>query len=164
VVSSGLLDHLRGRHVRAVLAHELSHVANGDMVTLALIQGVLNTFVLVGATVVGLAVDRTIFRNERGCGPAYWTATLLADLLLGALATAIVMAFSRRREFRADADAASRVGSRRMIDALHHLQSHSRSELPRSLRAFGIHGSGWRWPFSSHPSLQVRINRLRAVG
>ena len=150
----------------AVLAHEVSHVANGDMVTLALIQGVVNTFVIFFARVIGQFVDRVVFKNERGHGPAFWITTIIAELVLGILASIIVMWFSRKREFRADAGGAALAGREKMIAALQRLKvSAGEAELPDQLAAFGISGHigrGLKGLFRSHPPLDERIEALRA--
>jgi heat shock protein HtpX len=167
-VSSGLLSAMSEREVEAVLAHEVSHVANGDMVRLALVQGVVNTFVIFLSRVVGHLVDRVVFRNERGHGPAFWITTIIAELVLGLIATIIVMWFSRRREFRADAGGAALAGRDAMIGALRRLQAHSRGDaLPDQLAAFGITGrfaGGLAALFSSHPPIEQRIAALSAGG
>jgi len=166
-VSSGLLQRMKADEVDAVLGHEITHVANGDMITLALIQGVVNTFVLFLSRVIGHAVDRVVFRNEDGHGPAFLVTSLAAQLLLGIGATLIVLWFSRQREFRADAGAARLVGRDGMIAALEALRDHAgaRSDLPEQLNAFGIAGGAGRFArwFSSHPPLEQRIERLRAT-
>lgn len=165
-VSSGLLQGMSANEVEAVLAHEVSHVANGDMITLALIQGVVNTFVIFLSRVVGHFVDRVVFKNQRGHGPAFWVATIVAQLVLGILASMIVMWFSRQREFRADAGAARIAGSASMIAALERLgQFSGQSTLPDQLAAFGISGGvgkGLSRLFLSHPPLSERIAALRA--
>lgn len=166
-VSSGLLRAMNSDEAEAVLAHEVSHVANGDMVTLALIQGVVNTFVIFLSRVIGHTVDRVVFRNERGYGPAFWVTTIIAELVLGILATIIVMWFSRRREFRADAGGASLAGRQKMISALQRLQaSAGQPHLPDQLAAFGISGGigrGMQRLFMSHPPLTERIIALQAM-
>lgn len=166
-VSSGLLRAMNSDEAEAVLAHEVSHVANGDMVTLALIQGVVNTFVIFLSRVIGHTVDRVVFRNERGYGPAFWVTTIIAELVLGILATIIVMWFSRRREFRADAGGASLAGRQKMISALQRLQaSAGQPHLPDQLAAFGISGGigrGMKRLFMSHPPLTERIIALQAM-
>lgn len=166
-VSSGLLRAMNSDEAEAVLAHEVSHVANGDMVTLALIQGVVNTFVIFLSRVIGHTVDRVVFRNERGYGPAFWVTTIIAELVLGILATIIVMWFSRQREFRADAGGASLAGRQKMIRALQRLQaSTGQPHLPDQLAAFGISGGighGLRRLFMSHPPLTERITALEAM-
>ena len=164
-VSTGLLHGMTRDEAEAVLAHEVSHVANGDMVTLALIQGVVNTFVFFLSRVVGHIIDRAIFKTERGHGPAYWVTTIIAQLVLGVLASAIVMWFSRHREYRADAGAASLEGKQKMISALERLQkSVNQPHLPEQLEAFGISGgvaAGLKTLFMSHPPLADRIEALR---
>ena len=164
-VSTGLLRVMDKDEVEAVLGHEISHIANGDMVTLALIQGVVNTFVIFLSRVVGHTVDRVVFKNENSYGPAYWITTIVAELLLGILATIIVMWFSRQREFRADAGAARLEGREKMIAALRALQrSAGEAELPDQLAAFGISGRighGLKALFMSHPPLEQRIAALQ---
>ena len=164
-VSTGLLRGMTRDEAEAVLAHEVSHVANGDMVTLALIQGVVNTFVFFLSRVIGHIIDRAIFKTERGHGPAYWVTTIIAQLVLGILASAIVMWFSRHREYRADAGAASLEGKQKMISALERLQkSVNQPHLPEQLEAFGISGgmaAGLKSLFMSHPPLADRIEALR---
>ncbi len=164
-VSTGLLRVMDKDEVEAVLGHEISHIANGDMVTLALIQGVVNTFVIFLSRVVGHTVDRVVFKNENSYGPAYWITTIVAELLLGILATIIVMWFSRQREFRADAGAAQLEGREKMIAALRALQrSAGEAELPDQLAAFGISGHighGLKALFMSHPPLEQRIAALQ---
>jgi heat shock protein HtpX len=163
-VSSGLLHKMRRNELDAVLAHEISHIANGDMITLALLQGVINTFVIFLSRVVGHFVDRVLLRNERGHGLGYFLSTIAAEVVFGFLASAIVLWFSRRREFRADSGGARLAGRDNMIAALQRLQEGS-EPLPEQLGAFGISGKpgallSW---FSSHPPLQVRIEALRAL-
>jgi len=164
-VSTGLLNRMQREEVEAVLAHEISHVANGDMVTLALIQGVVNTFVIFASRVVGHLVDRVVFKTERGHGPAFWITTIVAELVLGILASAIVMWFSRQREFRADAGGAHLAGRQKMIAALERLQqSAGQPHLPDQMAAFGISGGighGLKKLFMSHPPLEERIAVLR---
>ncbi len=166
-VSTGLLHAMSEKEVEAVLGHEVSHVANGDMLRLALIQGVVNTFVIFLSRVVGHVVDRTVFKNERGHGPAFWITTIVAELVLGLLATIIVMWFSRRREFRADAGGAALAGRGAMIGALHRLQAHAQgAALPDQLAAFGISGrfgGGLARLFMSHPPIEERIAALDAA-
>ena len=165
-VSTGLLRAMNSDEAEAVLAHEVSHVANGDMVTLALIQGVVNTFVIFLSRVIGHTVDRVVFKNERGHGPAFWITAIIAELVLGILASIIVMWFSRQREFRADAGGASLAGRQKMISALQRLQASVRQpHLPDQLAAFGISGSigqGLKRLFMSHPPLSERIAALQA--
>jgi heat shock protein HtpX len=166
-VSTGLLTRLGQREVEAVLGHEVSHVANGDMVTLALLQGVVNTFVVFLSRVVGFLVDRLVFRTERGYGPGFFIASLVAQVLLGILATMVVMWFSRRREFRADAGGAQLAGRDSMIRALQGLQrAHQPAALPQAIQAFGISGGakplgGIARLFLSHPPLEERIAALQ---
>lgn len=163
-VSAGLLNNMTQDEAEAVLAHEVSHVANGDMITLSLIQGVVNTFVIFFSRVIGHTVDRVVFKNERGHGIAYWVTTIIAEIILGILASMIVMWFSRQREYRADAGGANLAGTPKMIAALKKLQlNHGNSELPDQLTAFGI--SGFRQSklgslFLSHPPLEQRIRAL----
>lgn len=167
-VSVGLLEHMGPDEVEAVLGHEIGHVANGDMVTLSLLQGVINTFVLFLARVIGFAVDRVVLKNENGLGPGYWVATIVAEIVLGLLASAIVMWFSRYREFRADEAGARLAGRDKMISALESLKrAHEMpNSLPETLTAFAIRGGlrqGIRAMFSSHPPLDTRIAALRAL-
>ena len=162
-VSTGLLKSMSQQEAEAVLAHEVSHVANGDMVTLALIQGVMNTFVIFLARVIGHTVDRVVFRNEEGHGPAFWITTIVAELVLGLLATIIVMWFSRQREFRADAGGARLAGRQHMIGALERLRERHPAPLPDKMAAFGIAGgggAGLKRLFMSHPPLEERIAAL----
>lgn len=163
-VSTGLLQAMQPDEVEAVLGHEISHVANGDMVTMTLLQGVLNTFVYFLATVIGFVVDRAIFRNEgeRGVGIGYYITQMIAQICLSILATMIVMWFSRYREFRADAGGANLAGRGKMINALRALQrSHEPQPLPDQLAAFGIHNGGFTKLFMSHPPLEERIAALQ---
>lgn len=165
-VSSGLLRGMSKDEVEAVLAHEISHVANGDMVTLALVQGVVNTFVIFLSRIIGHFVDRVILKNERGHGIGYFLSVLAAQLVLGILASIIVMYVSRWREFRADAGAASLKGREHMISALNRLASGQPAHLPESLEAFGISGSerrGITRLFLSHPPIPERIEALRRL-
>ena len=165
-VSSGLLRSMSRAEAEAVLAHEVSHVANGDMVTLALIQGVVNTFVVFLARIVGYTVDRTVFRTEQGHGPAFWVTTIVAELVLGLFATMIVMWFSRQREFRADAGGARLAGREQMIGALERLRQRQAAPLPQQLAAFGIATGRGRHVvklFMSHPPLEARIAALQSL-
>jgi heat shock protein HtpX len=165
-VSTGLLRRMDRAEVDAVLGHEISHVANGDMVTLALIQGVVNTFVLFLARVIGYVVDRAVFRTERGVGPGYYITVIVAQILFGILASIIVMWFSRQREFRADAGGARLAGRDKMIAALEALKGpQAPSQLPEQLAAFGIRGGASRFGalFMSHPPLDDRIAALRSA-
>lgn len=163
-VSSGLLHNMSRDEIEAVLAHEISHVANGDMITLALIQGVVNTFVIFFSRIIGHLIDRLVFKTERGNGPAYWVTSIVAQMVLGVLASVIVMWFSRQREFRADAGGASLAGRSKMISALEKLKiNHEQATLPERMAAFGIAGgSSFAKLFSTHPSLDERIDALRA--
>jgi heat shock protein HtpX len=165
-VSTGLLQNMGSDEVEAVLGHEVSHVANGDMVTMGLIQGVVNTFVIFLSRVVGHVVDRVVFKTERGYGPAYYITSIVAQIFLSILASIIVMWFSRRREFRADAGGASLAGRGKMIAALQALQrAHEPHDLPGEFAAFGISGglgSGMKRLFMTHPPLEERIAALQA--
>lgn len=166
-VSTGLLSQMNRDEVEAVLGHEITHVANGDMVTLALIQGVVNTFVIVLSRVVGHFVDKVVFKTERGYGPAFYITSIVAQLVLGILASMIVMAFSRWREFRADAGGARLAGTGSMIGALQRLQAGHAGPLPEQMAAFGIAGGigdGLKRLFMSHPPIEERIAALRAAG
>lgn len=162
-VSSGLLNSMQQDEIEAVLGHEISHVANGDMVTLALIQGVLNTFVIFFSRIIGNFVDRVLLKNEGGHGIGFWVATILAQIVLGILASMIVFWFSRRREFRADAGGAELAGRYKMINALKRLAQTHNEPLPEQLAAFGINGGiggGLRRLFMTHPPLAERIAAL----
>ena len=166
-VSTGLLRGMRREEVEAVLAHEISHVANGDMVTLTLIQGVVNTFVIFLSRVIGHLVDRLVFRNESGHGPGFWIVTIIAQIFLGILASVIVMWFSRHREFRADAGGARLAGRERMVAALERLKQGHNATLPDQLATFGISGHrahGLKRLFMTHPPLDERIAALRRMG
>jgi heat shock protein HtpX len=163
-VSTGLLRQMKREEIEAVLAHEISHVANGDMVTMTLLQGVMNTFVIFLSRVVGFFVDRVVFRTERGFGPGYFISSILAQILLGILANMVVMWFSRQREFRADAGAASLQGRGAMIAALERLKGGQPAELPAQFAGFGISGrigQGLARLFMSHPPLDERIRALQ---
>jgi heat shock protein HtpX len=162
-VSSGLLQTMSQDEVEAVIGHEMSHVANGDMVTMALMQGVLNTFVYFFATIIGHVVDRVVFKTEEGRGPAYYIVQIVAQIVLGILASMLVMWFSRYREFRADAGGANLAGREKMISALRALQrTHEAPQLPGQLAAFGINGGGGMMRlFMSHPPLEERITALQ---
>lgn len=164
-VSTGLLQQMNRDEVEAVLGHEISHVANGDMVTLTLIQGVVNTFVVFLSRVIGHIVDRVILKNERGQGIGYFIASMVAQVVLSFLASAIVMWFSRQREFRADAGGADLAGRQKMIAALQRLQAaHDPQPLPEEMAAFGINAGqmgGLQRLFLSHPPLEERIQALR---
>ena len=168
-VSQGLLERFSPDEVRAVLAHEIGHVANGDMVTLALIQGVVNTFVMFFARIFGNFVDKVILKNEDGHGIGYFVATIFAELVLGILASIIVMWFSRRREFKADEAGAQLAGTGAMIAALQRLRAEQGVpvEMPSSMAAFGINGglkNGLAGLFMTHPPLEERIEALRQRG
>jgi len=162
-VSTGLLNNMTQEEAEAVLAHEVSHVANGDMVTLTLIQGVLNTFVIFISRVIGFFVDRVLLKNEKGEGPGFLIATIVAELVLGVVASMVVAWFSRQREYRADAGGASLAGRDKMIAALERLKgNHEQSALPAQMSAFGISGGGGLMKFfMSHPPLDERIAALR---
>ena len=167
-VSTGLLQNMSQDEAEAVLGHEVSHVANGDMVTLTLIQGVVNTFVIFLSRVVGFVVDRVVFRNERGHGPGFWVTTIIAQLVLGLLASIVVMWFSRQREFRADVGGATLAGRGKMISALERLKlNHEQpAQLPDAVKAFGISGgvgAGLKRLFMSHPPLDERIAALKSA-
>ena len=166
-VSTGLLNNMSQEEAEAVLGHEVSHVANGDMVTLALIQGVVNTFVIFLSRVIGYIVDKAVFKNERGEGPGFFIVSLVAQLVLGVVASMVVMWFSRHREFRADAGGASLAGRQKMIAALERLKLNygEPAQLPTSVKAFGISdrtGHGFKRLFMSHPPLEERIAALQA--
>ncbi|HUW37888.1 MAG TPA: protease HtpX [Rhodocyclaceae bacterium] len=167
-VSTGLLQHMSRDEAQAVLGHEISHVANGDMVTLALIQGVVNTFVIFLSRVIGHAVDRIVFKSEREHGPAYFVTYIVAELVLGVLASIIVMWFSRRREFRADRGGAELAGRGSMIAALRKLKlAQELPHLPEKMAAFGISGGqgfGLKRLFMTHPPLDERIAALEQSG
>ena len=162
-VSTGLLNNMTQDEAEAVLGHEMSHVANGDMVTLTLIQGVVNTFVIFLSRVVGFVVDRVLLKNERGQGVGFFVATFVAQIVLGVLASMIVAWFSRQREFRADAGGADLAGRNKMIAALERLKmNHEQSQLPAQMSAFGISGGGgFMRLLMSHPPLDQRITALR---
>ncbi|MFO7783102.1 MAG: protease HtpX [Thermodesulfobacteriota bacterium] len=166
-VSTGLLRAMNRDEVEGVLGHEISHVANGDMVTLALVQGVVNTFVIFISRLVGHFVDRVVLKNERGHGIGFFISTIMAQIVFGILASTIVMWFSRRREFRADAGSAAMEGRRKMVAALRRLQkAAAQPQLPDQMAAFGISGSrasGIRRLFMTHPPLEERIAALEAA-
>ncbi len=161
-VSTGLLENMTQSEVEAVLAHEISHVANGDMVTMTLVQGVLNTFVVFLSRVIGHVVDRVVFKVERGHGPAFWIVSIISQVILGILASMIVMWFSRYREFRADAGGASLAGRSNMIAALKRLkQNQDAPPMPEEMAAFAINAGKVQKLFSSHPPLEKRIEALQ---
>ncbi len=164
-VSTGLLQNMDKGEIEAVLGHEVSHVANGDMITLTLIQGVVNTFVIVLSRVVGHFVDRVILKNERGHGIGFFLTTIVAQIVFGILASIIVLWFSRQREYRADAGGAKLAGRENMIEALEQLKKGVTVPLPEQMSAFGISGktstNGLKILFMSHPPLEDRIAALR---
>jgi heat shock protein HtpX len=165
-VSSGLLKQMTRAEAEAVLGHEIAHIANGDMVTLALIQGVVNTFVMFLSRVIGHLVDKVVFKTERGTGPAFFVTMIIAEMVLGILASIIVMWFSRQREFRADYGGAHLAGKQNMIAALQRLNSLHAAPLPEKMAAFGISGgkaSGFKKLFMTHPPLEERIAVLQAA-
>ena len=162
-VSQGLLDSMNQGEIEAVVGHEMSHVANGDMVTLTLIQGVVNTFVIFFSRVIGHVVDRVILKNQRGHGIGYFVTTIFAQIILSILASVIVMYFSRKREYVADTGGADLAGHQNMINALKRLGQKEPEALPEQLAAFGIGEkpkTGWRELWSSHPPLEDRIKAL----
>ena len=162
-VSQGLLDSMTQGEIEAVVGHEMSHVANGDMVTLTLIQGVVNTFVIFFSRVIGHVVDRVILKNQRGHGIGYFVTTIFAQIILSILASVIVMYFSRKREYVADTGGADLAGNQNMINALKRLGQKEPEALPEQLAAFGIGEkpkTGWRELWSSHPPLEDRIKAL----
>ena len=164
-VSSGLLEMMTKDEAEAVIGHEISHIANGDMVTLTLIQGVVNTFVLFFSRVIGYTVDKVIFKTRQGTGPAFFITMIISELLLGVLASIVVMWFSRQREYRADLGGGQLAGKQKMIAALQRLKiQYESSTLPKSIAALGISGEqgiGLKELFSTHPSLDDRIARLQ---
>ena len=164
-VSTGLLRQMTTDEAEAVLGHEVAHVANGDMVTMGLIQGVVNTFVIFLSRLIGFFVDRVILKNQRGLGIGYFISSIVAQLILSVFATMIVMWFSRRREFRADKGGADLASREKMIAALKRLQGDTAEDLPGEFAAFGISGgrpTGFRALFMSHPPLEERIAALQA--
>ncbi|MDP3286761.1 MAG: protease HtpX [Methyloversatilis sp.] len=165
-VSTGLIQQMTRAEAEAVLGHEVAHAANGDMVTLALIQGVVNTFVMFLSRVIGHTVDRVVFKNENGHGPAFFVTMIVAELILGVLASIIVMWFTRRREFRADTGGAQLAGRKNMIAALERLNAMHPGPLPDKMAAFGIAGGGamgLKRLFMTHPPLEERIAALKAA-
>lgn len=163
-VSTGLLNSMNSEEVEAVLAHEVAHVANGDMVTMALLQGVMNTFVVFLSRVVGTIVDRAVFRTERGIGPGYFVTVIVCQIVFGLLASIIVAWFSRQREFRADRGSAEYNGTKPMIAALARLGRVEPGPLPEAIRAMGISDRpGWMAIFSTHPPIEERIAALQAL-
>lgn len=165
-VSTGLLHSMTKEEVEAVLAHEVAHVANGDMVTLTLIQGVVNTFVVFFARIVGYVVDKAVFRTERGVGPGYYITVVVCEIVFGILASIIVAWFSRQREFRADAGAAQFMGTPRpMVSALRRLGGLEPGELPKAFQSSGISDRpGFMALFSTHPPIEARIAALETRG
>jgi heat shock protein HtpX len=165
-VSTGLLQQMSRDEVEAVLGHEVAHIANGDMVTLTLVQGVVNTFVIFLSRVVGHVVDRVVFKTERGHGPGFYIVAFICQIVFGILASTIVMWFSRQREFRADAGGAKLAGRGKMIAALEKLRGGAHRDLPDQLAAFGITGNigqGFKRLFMSHPPISERISALQQV-
>ena len=164
-VSSGLLEMMTKDEAEAVIGHEISHIANGDMVTLTLIQGVVNTFVLFFSRVIGYTVDKVVFKTRQGTGPAFFITMIISELLLGVLASIVVMWFSRQREYRADFGGGQLAGKQKMIAALQRLKTqYETSALPKSIAALGISGEqgiGLKELFSTHPSLDDRIAKLQ---
>ncbi|MCP5289649.1 MAG: protease HtpX [Burkholderiaceae bacterium] len=162
-VSTGLLQSMTREEVEAVIGHEVAHVANGDMVTLTLIQGVMNTFVVFLSRVIGYFVDRVILKNERGVGIGYYLTTIVLDIVLGVLAAVIVAWFSRQREYRADAGSAELMGDRRpMVNALARLGGLQPGQLPQTVEAMGISGKGGVMALlSTHPPIEDRIRALQ---
>jgi len=160
-VSTGLLEGMNQDEAEAVLAHEVSHIANGDMVTMALLQGVVNTFVVFLSRIIGHVVDRVVFKVERGHGPAFWIVSMIAEVVLGILAMMIVMWFSRYREYRADAGGAALAGRHKMAAALTRLKAYQNSPpMPDEMAAFAISAGKVQALFSSHPPLEKRIAAL----
>ena len=161
-LSTGLLVTMNKDEVEAVVAHEICHISNGDMVTMSLIQGIVNTFVIFFSRIIGHLVDRLVFKVQRGHGPAYFITSIIAQIVLSILASIIVMWFSRRREYKADSGAALLVGKEKMISALKVLGKQSTDPLPDQMAAFGISGNKKKISslFSSHPSIEKRISAL----
>ena len=162
-LSSGLINHMSKDEIEAVIAHEISHISNGDMITMTLIQGIINTFVIFFSRIIGHVVDRVVFKVQRGHGPAYYITSIIVQILLSILASIIVMWFSRKREFEADHSAAKLVGANKMISALKTLSNKSPDALPDQMAAFGISGKkekSYKSLFSSHPSIESRIESL----
>ncbi len=162
-LSTGLISHMNRDEIEAVIAHEVAHIKNGDMVTMTLIQGIINTFVIFFSRVIGHFADRVIFKVQRGHGPAYYITSIIAQILLSILASIIVMWFSRKREYAADLYASKLVGSNKMISALKTLSKKSPQALPDQMAAFGISGrkdKSYKSLFSSHPSIESRIESI----
>lgn len=163
-VSTGLLRQMSQDEVEAVLGHEMAHVANGDMVTMGLLQGVLNTFVIFFSRIIGILIDRAVFKIERGIGPGYWIGSIVAEVVLGILAAIIAAWFSRRREYRADEGGAQLAGRAKMIAALERLaMAHEPQGLKGEMAAFGIAGGNLAALLSTHPPLTRRIAALREM-
>jgi heat shock protein HtpX len=163
-VSTGLLQNMQREEVEAVIGHEISHIANGDMITLTLIQGVLNTFVIFAARVIGFVIDKAVFKNERGIGMGYYMTVMVLDILFGMLAMMIVAWFSRQREFRADAGGARLAGRGQMVAALRRLAgAYGQTTLPKQITAFGINGN-IKNLFATHPPIEQRIAALQQGG
>ncbi len=165
-VSTGLLQTMSREEAEAVIGHEIAHIANGDMVTLALIQGVVNTFVIFLSRVIGYLVDKVVFKTENGHGPAFWVTVIIADIVLGILASIIVMWFSRKREFKADYGGAYLTSNQAMISALEKLKQLHPQPLPDKMAAFGISGgkaAGLKRLFMTHPPIEERITALKAA-
>ena len=161
-VSTGLLQGMSRSEVEAVLGHEVAHIANGDMVTLTLIQGVVNTFVFFLARVVGHVVDKAVFKTERGVGPGYWITVLVCQVIFGILASVVVAWFSRQREFRADEGSARYLGqAKSMIEALRRLGGMQTEALPETMKAAGFSGGKLSLLFSTHPPIEARIAALQ---
>ncbi|MDJ0832641.1 MAG: protease HtpX, partial [Gammaproteobacteria bacterium] len=163
-VSTGLLQQMSRDEVEAVLGHEMAHVANGDMVTMGLLQGVLNTFVIFFSRIIGILIDRVVFKIERGIGPGYWIGSIVAEIVLGIVAAIIASWFSRRREYRADAGGARLAGTGKMIAALQRLRdAHEPQGMKGEMAAFGISaGTSLSELLSTHPPLEKRIAALKA--
>mgnify|MGYP006113271859 FL=1 len=162
-ISSALISHMNRDEIKGVIAHEISHISNGDMITMTLIQGIINTFVIFFSRVIGHVVDRVVFKVQRGHGPAYFITSIIVQILLSVLANIIVMWFSRKREYEADLSAAKLVGRDKIIAALKILALKSPDSLPDQMAAFGISGKkekSYKSLFSSHPSIESRIESL----
>ena len=166
-LSTALINHMNRDEIEAVIAHEVAHIKNGDMVTMTLIQGIINTFVIFFSRIIGHFVDRVIFKVQRGHGPAYYITSIIAQIFLSILASIIVMWFSRKREHAADLSASKLVGPNKMISALKTLSTKSQQNLPDQMAAFGISGKrekNYKSLFSSHPSIESRIEKILMNG
>ena len=166
-LSTALINHMNRDEIEAVIAHEVAHIKNGDMVTMTLIQGIINTFVIFFSRIIGHFVDRVIFKVQRGHGPAYYITSIIAQIFLSILASIIVMWFSRKREYAADLSASKLVGPNKMISALKTLSTKSQQNLPDQMAAFGISGKrekNYKSLFSSHPSIESRIETILMNG